>query len=109
MKEKKTDLVLNPYPTMYMTFSKLADLKKAEDKEKTKRLERLWGTSYRFTDAKYKSKSTSVLVVPGPGTYDMISYWNDPKVAYQKKSEKQDKKDWQYKITKGIQKSIYYE
>ena len=94
---------------MYMTFSKLADLKKAEEKEKSKKLERLWGTSTRFTDPKQKSKSKSVSNFPGPGTYDMLSYWKDPKIAYKKKSEKEiGNKDWQYKISKGIERSIYY-
>lgn len=93
---------------MYMTFSKLAEIKKAEEKDKSKRPERLWGTATRFMDPKKKSKSTSVINIPGPGTYDMISYWNDPKVAYRKKSEKPDKKDWQLKISKGFERSIYY-
>lgn len=92
---------------MYMTFSKLAELKKAEEKEKSKRTSKFWGTSTRFSDPK-KSKSISFINFPGPGTYDMLSYWNDPKIAYQKKSEKQEKKDWQMKISKGIERSIYY-
>jgi hypothetical protein len=109
-KEKKNDQNINPFPTMYMTFSKLAEMKKAEEKEKSKKVEKLWGTATRFSDPKKKSKSTSFINCPGPGTYDMISYWKDPKVAYMKKSEKEkeDKKDWQMKITKGVERSIYY-
>jgi len=108
-KEKKSDQNLNPFPTMYMTFSKLAEIKKAEEKEKSKRIERLWGTSKRFIDPKLLKKSTSLTSFPGPGTYDMISYWNDPKIAYKKKSEKpNEKKDWQMKISKGFERSIYY-
>jgi len=32
------------------------------------------GTEERFKDAK-KSKSKSILIVPGPGTYPMIPKW----------------------------------
>lgn len=78
-----------------------------ERKTKNKRIERLWGSSVRFADLK-KTKSKSLINVPGPGNYDLISPWLDPKVAYRKKSEKIDKKDWQKLITKGVEKSIYY-
>jgi hypothetical protein len=63
----------------------------------------------RFPDLK-KSKSKSLLNVPGPGNYDLISHWRDPKIYYRKKEEKEkyDKKDWQKLVSKGIEQSIYY-
>ena len=107
-RRNKEENKINPLPTMYMTFSKLSEIHKEEEKNKTKRIERLWGTSIRFTDPVKKTKSLSFINFPGPGTYDMLSYWKDPKISYRKGSEKQEKKDWQYKISKGFERSIYY-
>jgi len=90
----------NPYPAHIKTFGKQFELHK-EKKDVTK--VKAWGTAVRFVFKKDAKKDPHS--VPGPGTYAMTATWNG-KLAPNDKDKKD--KNWMNKITKGVEKSIYY-
>jgi len=91
----------HPEPVAYKTFGKLYQLhKEKKDINKVK----LWGTAQRFTGKKDdKKKSSSAF--PGPGQYNMTATWSGKLPPGQKENKD---KNWMNKVTKGIEKSIYY-
>jgi len=90
-----------PFPVAFNTFGKLLELSK--DKTKTQTKAKIWGTSERFVAKKDAKKAPNS--VPGPGHYPMAATWNG-KLAPNNKDKKD--KNWMNKITKGIERSIYY-
>jgi len=89
----------HPEPVAYKTFGKLYDLHK-EKKDVTK--VKMWGTAKRFELKKDNKKNPNAL--PGPGQYPLMATWNGKLPAGKKEKDK----NWMNKITKGIEKSIYY-
>jgi len=85
-----------------MTFDRLADQNKdAKGKNKIK----IWGSEERFKDFK-KSKIKNIPITPGPGMYPLVAEWPG------KDSKKKDgtkTKNWMEGLTKGVNRSIYYE
>jgi len=89
----------NPQPVNFGTFSKLEII--AKDKDRASKV-KTWGApGDRFRKAKKEDQT-----VPGPGKYNTLAVWNG-KPEGGKKSEKRDT-NWMNKLTKGIEKSIYY-
>jgi len=103
-KTKKSSLpdmgTYNPIPVSFGTFQKLEAISK--DKEKSGSKVKTWGTQERFGKKGKKTDEGG----PGPGKYNTIAIWNG-KPLDGKKSEKKDT-NWMNKISKGIEKSIYY-
>jgi len=90
----------NPQPVDFGTFAKLEITMKDKDKAGSK--VKLWGATDRFKKAKKDDPNN----FPGPGKYNTVAAWNG-KPEGGKKAEKGDK-NWMNKISKGIEKSIYY-
>jgi hypothetical protein len=88
----------NPHPVAFKTFSKEFELRK---EKKDQKIVKMWGTAPRFVMKKDNKKDPNNF--PGPGNYDMRAKWNG------KSTEKKPKDlNWMNRITKGIEKSIYY-
>lgn len=90
----------NPHPVEFKTFAK--DLELAKEK-KGKSSSKAWGSDERFGVKKDGKKDPNNF--PGPGTYGMMATWNGK--LPNGKADKVDK-NWMNKITKGIERSIYY-
>jgi hypothetical protein len=91
----------NPQPVEFGTFAKLEATMK--DKEKAAPKTKMWGApGDRFRKAKKDDPNN----FPGPGKYNTIAAWNG-KAEAGKKSDKKDT-NWMNKLSKGIEKSIYY-
>jgi hypothetical protein len=89
-----------PVPTDIMTFTKLQQISKDKDKlSKAK----TWGTSERFTKAKKDAYNP-----PGPGFYNTNVVWNGKPEGKKGDGDNKKDKNWMNKLTKGIEKSIYY-
>jgi hypothetical protein len=89
------------------TFDKglrlLADKKSEKTKSKNN-----FGTASRFPDINKKGSKGKEKVV-GPQTYDVTSYWPGKELKKGKGMKEEEKKfDILKKITKGVEKSIYY-
>lgn len=89
----------NPFPVEYKTFAK--DL--AEPKDKKNSNTKVWGTGSRFVQQKDTKKDPNNF--PGPGSYGMVATWNG---KLEKGGNAKTDKNWMNKITKGIERSIYY-
>jgi hypothetical protein len=90
----------NHMPVAYKTFGKLYD----QTKNKTNQTKvKEWGTATRFELKKDNKKDPNNF--PGPGQYNMTAEWSGK--ALTGKTDTKDK-NWMNKITKGIEKSIYY-
>jgi len=93
-------LTVNPFPANYRTFGKLFEqVKNKEAGAKVK----VWGTSSRFQAKKDSKKDPNNF--PGPGQYGMTAEWNGKQAVG--KNDKKDK-NWMNRVTKGVEKSIYY-
>ncbi len=90
----------NPQPAAFKTFGKMYELhKEKKDISKVK----MWGTAQRFTLKKDTKKDPNNF--PGPGQYNMAATWSGKLPLGQKENKD---KNWMNKVTKGIEKSIYY-
>jgi len=101
-KSKKSTLpdvgTFHPHPVAFKTFAKQFELTK--DK-KDQKMVKMWGTAPRFVMKKDTKKDPNNF--PGPGNYDMRAKWNG------KSTEKKPKDlNWMNRLTKGVEKSIYY-
>jgi len=94
----------NPIPVTFDTFGKIkADIdakKPGAVKPRSLSNEKRW-----VDDKKAKEKSA---LSPGPGHYPMIAHWPG-KIAGGKKKDDKQPKNYLQLITKGVEKSIYYE
>jgi len=91
----------NPQAVNFGTFAKLEETQKDKDKSSSKI--KTWGAP---GDRFKKSKKDDPNNFPGPGKYNTIAAWNGKPEAG-KKAEKKDG-NWMNKVSKGIEKSIYY-
>jgi len=89
----------NPHAMTFKTFSKEMEIRK--EKKGTKEV-KIWGTSARFPVRKDVKKDPNNF--PGPGNYPMIAAWNGKNAN----GKKEKNKHWMNRLTKGIEKSIYY-
>lgn len=87
----------NPVPVNIMTFDKLKTTSKESNKAKT------WGTSERFSKIKKDAYNP-----PGPGHYNTNVIWNGKPEGKKGDGDSKKDKNWMNKLTKGIEKSIYY-
>lgn len=93
----------NPYPVTFDTFGKLeSDIK---EKKTGRQRQKSMDNSLRFPDPKKEKERAGS--VPGPGHYPMIAHWPG-KSEKGKKDDGVKVKDWMKRISKGIEKSIYY-
>jgi hypothetical protein len=102
---KKDNLeAIDPIHQDFNTFDKtVKELKKSESATNAKNL-RFFGSQERFPDPK-KSKSKSILITPAPSNYNLMALWK----GKEKRDEKEKHKPLDYyRLTKGIEKSIYY-
>jgi len=88
----------NPHPVSFRTFAKDMELRKEKKDQKNVKI---WGTSSRFVTKKDSKKDPNNF--PGPGTYPMIAGWNGKTVEKKPKDL-----NWMNRLTKGVEKSIYY-
>jgi len=102
-KNKKSTLPdvgsFNPHPVNFKTFAKTFEVNK---ENKGKKDSKAWGTSTRFVTKKDAKKDPNNF--PGPGSYPLIATWNG-KIPAGKKEKDQN---WMNRLTRGIEKSIYY-
>lgn len=94
---------MDPIHQDYATFDKYTkDFKKIDSKSQ-KNL-KFFGTNVRFPDPK-NTKSKSMQINPAPSAYNLMALWK----GKEKANEKEKFKPLDYnKLTKGIEKSIYY-
>jgi len=90
----------HPFPVAYKTFGKLYD---QTEKKQVQAKNKEWGTAKRFELKKDPKKDPNNF--PGPGQYNMTAEWSGK--ALTGKTDTKDK-NWMNKVTKGIEKSIYY-
>jgi len=91
-----------PIPVLYDTFDKLIKLKN----ENKIRAVKMFGTDKRFREVKPEHPNHPKNT-PGPGAHDIVAKWRE-KPAVGQKAEKKDP-HWMNKITKGVERSIYYD
>eukprot|EP00828_Plagiopyla_frontata_P048764 TRINITY_DN9476_c0_g2_i2.p2 TRINITY_DN9476_c0_g2~~TRINITY_DN9476_c0_g2_i2.p2 ORF type:complete len:218 (-),score=43.22 TRINITY_DN9476_c0_g2_i2:124-777(-) len=84
------------------TFTTFQKMKEYNSKKENNKNTKLFGTDSRFKTIK-DVKSKAFIITPGPNHYDLAYYWKGKTTKNQKAT-----KDWK-NISKGIQKSIYYE
>jgi len=89
----------NPNPVNYKTFGKEFELRKEKKDQKNVKI---WGTSTRFPAKKDPKKDANNF--PGPGNYPMIATWNGKSANGKREKDK----NFMNRVTKGIEKSIYY-
>ncbi|EGR31167.1 hypothetical protein IMG5_116380 [Ichthyophthirius multifiliis] len=89
------------YPSTYDTFGKIYQKLQDSGGKLTKSAVNYLGKTERFKDIS-KSKSKQITNAPGPGHYPLIAQWPG-------KESKKEQFNYLEKISKGIEKSIYYE
>jgi len=89
----------NSQPVEYKTFGKQLELAKEKKGGKDSKI---WGTAGRFTTRKDPKKDPNNF--PGPGNYPMVATWTGKNANGKKEKDK----NWMNRVSKGIEKSIYY-
>lgn len=95
----------NPLPINCPTFARI--YKENDGKIKGKRTNaHFFGIVERFSSGKNKNKKSKSFSTPGPGFYNVLYEWHGKK----EKGKKEEKKtNLSSIISKGIDKSLYYD
>jgi len=93
-----------PVDKTFASIFKENEKKKGNGKAKSS----FFGLSERFKDPK-KMKSKSYVNIPGPGNYNVLIEWQGKEESTKSGTTKKKGVNLSKLITKGVDKSIYYE